>query len=186
MSGKYGGWIRTSCRAVTVFAWSSEKHAVLGFPDGKLCVFSWLILGAFIQCSAIWLGAVLVGINHLVFQKELIREDSLPLPPYTQHRLRPWWLGGEEPTCQAGDADSIPGPGRSPGVRRGPYSRTLCKPLGHAGSVTEPSLGSAMWLVLTSKQTFYRDLKNACKSKLASSLELVTAIRTQPSWPARC
>ena len=139
MSGKYGGWIRTSCRAVTVFAWSSEKHAVLGFPDGKLCVFSWLILGAFIQCSAIWLGAVLVGINHLVFQKELIREDSLPLPPYTQHRLRPWWLGGEEPTCQAGDADSIPGPGRSPGVRRGPYSRTLCKPLGHAGSVTEPS-----------------------------------------------
>jgi len=27
-------------------------------------------------------GALLVGINHLVFWKELIIEDCLPIPPY--------------------------------------------------------------------------------------------------------
>ena len=26
-------------QAVTVFAWSSKKHAVLSYPDGRLCVF---------------------------------------------------------------------------------------------------------------------------------------------------
>ena len=34
-------------QAVTVFAWSSKKHAVLRYPDGRLCVFCWLILDAF-------------------------------------------------------------------------------------------------------------------------------------------
>ena len=33
------------------------------------------------------LEAVLVGINYLVFRKELIIEGSLPIPPYTQHHL---------------------------------------------------------------------------------------------------
>ena len=33
------------------------------------------------------IGAAVVGINHLVFEKELIIEDSLPIPPYTQHHL---------------------------------------------------------------------------------------------------
>ena len=32
-------------------------------------------------------GAVLIGINRLVFQKELIQEGSLPISPYTQHHL---------------------------------------------------------------------------------------------------
>ena len=30
---------------------------------------------------------VLVGINRLVFWRELIIEDSLPVPPFTQHHL---------------------------------------------------------------------------------------------------
>ena len=34
-------------QAVTVFAWSSKKHAVLHYPDGRLWVFCWLILDAF-------------------------------------------------------------------------------------------------------------------------------------------
>ncbi|CAI9164717.1 unnamed protein product [Rangifer tarandus platyrhynchus] len=32
-------------------------------------------------------GALLVGIHHLVFQKELMIEDSLPIPSYTRHLL---------------------------------------------------------------------------------------------------
>ena len=30
-----------------------------------------------------------------------------------------WWLRGKESTCQAGDMDSIPGSGRSPGEGNG-------------------------------------------------------------------
>ena len=45
MSGEYDRWIRTSQPScVTVFAWSSKKHAVLCYPDGRLCIFCWLIL----------------------------------------------------------------------------------------------------------------------------------------------
>ena len=47
VSGEYGAWMRTSQPSCTVFAWSSKKHAVLHYPDGRLCVFCWLILGAF-------------------------------------------------------------------------------------------------------------------------------------------
>ena len=36
-------------QAVTVFAWSSKKHAILHYPDGRLCVFCWLTLDAFRQ-----------------------------------------------------------------------------------------------------------------------------------------
>ena len=46
MSGECGGWIRTS-QTVTVFAWSSKKHAVFHYPDGRLCILHWLILDAF-------------------------------------------------------------------------------------------------------------------------------------------
>ena len=31
----------------------------------------------------------------------------------------PWWLGGKESACDAGDEDSIPGWGRSPGEGNG-------------------------------------------------------------------
>ena len=34
-------------QAVTVFAWSTKKRVVLSYPDGRLCVFCWLILDAF-------------------------------------------------------------------------------------------------------------------------------------------
>ena len=33
------------------------------------------------------MGAVFIGINHLVFLKELIIEDSIAMPPYTHHLL---------------------------------------------------------------------------------------------------
>ena len=34
-------------QAVTVFAGSSKKHVLLRYPDGRLCVFCWLILDSF-------------------------------------------------------------------------------------------------------------------------------------------
>ena len=44
-------WMNQSfpSQAVTAFAWSSKKHVVLRYPDGRLCVFCWLILDAFRQ-----------------------------------------------------------------------------------------------------------------------------------------
>ena len=43
----------------------------------------------FVECcfQLVYLGVVLVEINHLVFRKELVIEDSLPTSPYTQHHL---------------------------------------------------------------------------------------------------
>ena len=35
------------------------------------------------------------------------------------HKQLPRWLSGKESTCQAGDADSVPGLGRSPGGESG-------------------------------------------------------------------
>ena len=74
-------------QALTVFAWSPKRHAVLSYPDGHSC----LTPGAFVECCFPWvqLGPVLVGINPLVFQKELM-VDSFPIPPYTQHHL--FWM----------------------------------------------------------------------------------------------
>ena len=71
-------------KLLTVFVWS-KKHVVLCYPDGRLCIFCWLIPDTFpwlllsvglIRRSTYW--------NCLVFQKELIIEDSLPTPPYKQ------------------------------------------------------------------------------------------------------
>ena len=44
---------KLSSQAAIVFAWSSEKHVVLCYPDGRLCFFSWLIL-EFSSASFSW------------------------------------------------------------------------------------------------------------------------------------
>ena len=72
---------------ITVFA-LVIKHAILHYPDGRLCVFCWLIQDTFHRVlSSVGLIGSLVGINHLVFWKKLIIEDSLPIPPY--HPISP-------------------------------------------------------------------------------------------------
>ena len=38
---------KPSSQTATVFAWSSKKHAVFHYPDGRLCILHWLILDAF-------------------------------------------------------------------------------------------------------------------------------------------
>ena len=38
----------------------------------------------------------------------------------------PWWLSGQESACQAGDADVIPGAGRSPGEGSGSPFQYSC------------------------------------------------------------
>ena len=47
MSGEYADESGLPSQAVTVFAWSSKKHAVLLYHDGRLCIFCWLILDVF-------------------------------------------------------------------------------------------------------------------------------------------
>ena len=76
-------------QAVTVFPWSSKKHVVLQYPDEGVCIFCWLTPDAFhgVMFSVGLIGSVLVGINCLAFWKELKIEDSLPIPPYSQHYL---------------------------------------------------------------------------------------------------
>lgn len=64
---------------VTFFVWSSKKHVILYYHDARLCIFCWLIPDAFHYAAFSWWNwALLVGIHHLVFQKELMIEDSLP------------------------------------------------------------------------------------------------------------
>ena len=56
---------------VTAFAWSSKKHTISQDPDGKLCIFCWLILDA---CSRVLPSIDLIGsgagTNYLVFMEE--------------------------------------------------------------------------------------------------------------------
>ena len=66
-------------QAVTVFARSSKKRAVLCCPVGRLCVSCWLILDTFRQ--------VVLSVGLKGFQKGAHSEDSLPIPPYIQHHL---------------------------------------------------------------------------------------------------
>ena len=47
MSGEYGRWIRISQPSCNSFCLIIKKHALLRYPDGRLCVFCWLILDAF-------------------------------------------------------------------------------------------------------------------------------------------
>ena len=69
-------------QTVTVFAWSLKKHAVLHY------LMHHIILDAFHQVlHSVGLIGSSTCWNCLVFQKELIIEDSLPIPPYTQHHL---------------------------------------------------------------------------------------------------
>ena len=69
-----GRWIRTSQPSYNK-AWSSKKHAILHFSDERLCIFCLLIPDAFCRVLPS-VGAVLAGIYHSVFQKELIIKDS--------------------------------------------------------------------------------------------------------------
>ena len=76
-------------RAVTAFVWSSKKRTVsvvlreervfaaAGSARFLLgCCFQWALL-----------GAVLVGVNRLVFWKKPVTEDSVPVPPQSRHCL---------------------------------------------------------------------------------------------------
>ena len=51
-------------QAVTVTAWSSKKHTFLCYPDGRLCVFCWLILAAF--CRVLLSVGVIGSIIKLI------------------------------------------------------------------------------------------------------------------------
>ena len=86
-------------QAVTVFAWSSKKHVLLHYPDGRLCVLltnsrSFSSSAAFSWSN--WEQYLLELVNHLVFWKELINR-GLPSNPTiytTSHSLAFGVVGG--------------------------------------------------------------------------------------------
>ena len=94
ISAEYSRWIRTSQLSYNNFTLSSKKQAVLHYPDDRLFIFCWLIL---VACCWVLLSVGLNGsstcrINHLVFWKELIIENSLPIPPYpSSPSLEEYW-----------------------------------------------------------------------------------------------
>ena len=71
---------------------------------GKIVLFYFLVL----ECG--WLSLQSIDLGGIHLSKKLHVIDSSGLPR---------WLSGKEATCQAGDADSIPGSGRSPGGGHG-------------------------------------------------------------------
>ena len=91
VSGENSKWIRTSQPSCNSFCLVIKETCSFALSWWKIMHFCWLILDAFHQAllSLVWLGAGLVGISHLVFQKELKIGDSLPIPPFTHHLL---WL----------------------------------------------------------------------------------------------
>ena len=48
-----------------------------------------------------------------------ITDDHFHFSESTTYNGLSWWLSGKESACQAGDSDSIPGLGRSPGEENG-------------------------------------------------------------------
>ena len=93
MYSEYGGWIRTSQSTYNSFCLVIKEHAVLHYPRGRLCVFCWQILDVFCQVLLlIGLTGSSTSWNCLVFQKVLIIDDSLSIPPYTQISFFGWRL----------------------------------------------------------------------------------------------
>ena len=75
-------------QAVTVFAWSSQKHAVVHYPDGRLCVFCWLIPDTFRQMLLLvsLIGSIACW-NWSFGFPEKAHNRGLPIPSYPQHHL---------------------------------------------------------------------------------------------------
>ena len=85
VSGEYGRWIRTSQPSCSMYHQRNMQSCIILMED---CVFSvdrfWMLFLKYCF-HLVWLGAVLLAINHLIFQKEFVIEDSLLIPPCIQH-----------------------------------------------------------------------------------------------------
>lgn len=94
MSDEYHRWIKTSQPTSNIFCVIIRNmwFCIIMMQDYAFSVDWFQML--FIECcfQLVEFGALLVGIHHLVFQKELMIEDSLPNPLYTQHHLFGWRL----------------------------------------------------------------------------------------------
>ena len=55
-----------------------------------------------------------------------IADDHFYFSESTTYNWLSWWLSGKESACQAGDAGSIPGLGRSPGEENGNPLQCSC------------------------------------------------------------
>ena len=79
-------------QTATVFTWSSKKHPVLCYPDGRLCILCWLFLDAF---HRVLLSAALTGssafFNYILLIMLLQLSQFLllcPPPPNIPFSLR--------------------------------------------------------------------------------------------------
>ena len=59
------------------------------------------------------------GPGTLPYQETEFMQSTSGLCPFMGISGLPWWLGGKESTCNAGDLNLIPGLGRPPGVGNG-------------------------------------------------------------------
>ena len=77
-----------------------------------------------------------------VFHKHIVREERGEEPSGLEIYLcrgLPWWLRSRESTCQAGEAGSIPGSGRSPGGGKGnPLQDAAAKSLQSCPTLCDP------------------------------------------------
>ena len=80
MSAQYGGWVGTSQPSCNSFCLVMKETCVLCYSDERLC----FLLDTFHQ-GLLSVG-LLVGMNCLVFWKELIMKDSVLISP-SQHLL---------------------------------------------------------------------------------------------------
>ena len=94
MSGEHGRWIRMSQPSSNSFFLIVKETCNLELSRWKILHFLLTNSRHFAKCcfQLVSLGAVLVGSNLLVFQKELIIEDSLPIPPYIHLTFFEWRL----------------------------------------------------------------------------------------------
>ena len=89
MSGEYGGSVRTSQPVCNGFLPTHQRNMQSCAILMGDYAFSVDFLDAFHRELLLvgLMGAVFIGLNHLVFLKEPIIEDSIAMPPYTQHHL---------------------------------------------------------------------------------------------------
>ena len=75
-------------QALTAFAWSLEKHANLRYPDGRLYVFFWRILGAF---HWVLLSVDLIGSSHCWSESFGVPEEAHPFQSHHVHTITFGW-----------------------------------------------------------------------------------------------
>ena len=77
-------------QAITVVAWSSKRHVVLPYAEGRLCIFCWLTPDTFHRVLlSVKLEAILFGTHILVFLEGVLTRRLLSTP--TMYKTSTSW-----------------------------------------------------------------------------------------------